>query len=205
MARLNSVAGMVGELTSRFQNLETGHAARVIYEVWRDICVDTEAWRVVIEMDTAVGQQDFTIALPAAPDPAAIGADILRVYEVKLNGGWIIPGKYHFAPPAALHVVYAANIAETNGLKVTVALSPWVNDPTGVSGDYFALWAPAIYEGCVAKLSAMANKPAWYDAQLAKDSYFRFSGHKGRIRMDTETGNTAQPLYNFSTLPFTDL
>ena len=82
MARLNSVAGMVGELTSRFQNLETGHAARVTYEVWRDICVDTEAWRVELQMDTAVGQQDFTLKLPET-----IGADILRVYKVKINGG----------------------------------------------------------------------------------------------------------------------
>ena len=200
MAQLNSVAGLVNELTSRFQNLEAGHAARVIYEVWRDICVDTEAWRVVLYNDTAVGQQDFTLVLPAG-----IGADILRVYTVTLNGGPQLPSRFWFMPPSTLHLAYSASIASTSGLVTYVALSPWLNDPTGINGSMFAIWSPAIYEGTVAKLSAMQNKPAWFDPQLAKDSYFRFSGHKSRIRMDTETANTSEPLHAYSTIPFTDL
>ena len=200
MARLSTVSGLVGELTSRFQNLETGHAARVIYEVWRDICVDTEAWRVTLVNDTAVSQQDFTLVVPNT-----IGADILRVYSVNLNGGLLIPSKYSFVPPGSLHTDYSANIAQTGGLVTIVALSPWLNDPIGIQNDFFAIWSPAVYEGCVYKLSSMQNKPAWFDPQLAKDSYFRFSGHKGRIRMDTEIGNTAQPLYGFSSIPWTDL
>lgn len=205
MSRLSTVSGLIGELTSRFQNLEAGFAARTIYEVWRDICVDTEAWRVQIEEDTVVGQTSWSIALPAAPDPTAIGADILRIYSVTLNGGPLIPTKYSFNFPATLHTSYAANVAETNGLKVIAALSPWLNDQSGIDNNLFAVWSPAIYEGCVAKLSAMQSKIAWYDQQLAADSRFRYNGHKGKIRMDTETGNTNAPLYGFSTLPWTDL
>ena len=78
MARLTTVAGMTGELTTRVSNLETGHAARTIYEVWRDICVKTKAWRVVLSVDTTLNQTVFTLS-------AGDGADIDTVVNVQVN------------------------------------------------------------------------------------------------------------------------
>jgi len=200
MSRLSTVSGLIGELTSRFQNLETGFAARTIYEVWTDICVDTEAWRISLTNDTVVGQQDFTLVVPVN-----IGADILRINQVVLLGGPQSPDRFWFTPPSGLHLQYSASIAQTGGLVTIVTLSPWLNDMKGINNDLFAIWYKAIYEGCVAKLSAMQSKMAWFDPQLSKDSLFRYNGHKGKIRMDTETGNTSMPLHNWSTIPWTDL
>jgi hypothetical protein len=201
MARMTTVAGMIGELTSRFANLEDGHAARTVYEVWRDICAQTEAWRKVLCADTTAQQEQFTLTVPAT-----IGADILRVVSVEVNSASISTQKFIFTPPGTLTLLqYQASETATDGLEATVVLQPWVNDPTGIDADLFSLWHPTIYEGCLAKLSALMAKTAWYDPQLAKDADWRYSQYLAKIRMDIETGNTSQPLFTFSSVGFCDL
>jgi hypothetical protein len=60
-----------------------------------------------------------------------------------------------------------------------------------------------VYEGCMSKLAGSRSKAAWFDPELARDSAHRYSRHVGKIRMDVETGNTAQPLFGYSTIPYT--
>ena len=200
MARLTTVAGMIGELTSRFANLEDGHAARTIYEVWRDICSETEAWRIVITTNVVQGDQQFTLVVPTT-----IGADIARVTNVTLNGGIMADGQYAFTVPSTLTLAYEAGETTTGGLLTTVVLQPWLNDPKGVPADQFALWHAAVYEGCCAKLSAMVSKPAWFDPQLARDAGWRYQRQVAKISMDVETGGTNQPVFIRSTSPFCDM
>ena len=211
MAQINTVAGMVTELVSRFRNLEPGHAAVTVYAIWRDICEETHAWHYRLVQDTVDAQRWHTLAIPST-----ISADVQMIYQVFVNGTQLGMTQIDFSEPPTLKINGLSAIAETGaaptqdtlngaGLNVVASLLPWLNDPLGVPAIEFGRYHAAVYEGCCSRL-CLEFQQTFADGGTAKvmadGALQRYNAAKAKIRYTIEQQNSARGMSTLSPVPF---
>ena len=195
------IAGMSQRIMLRCRNLEAGLAATVVYAVWKDICVRTEAWRVWQLYDVTAGQTEIVIV-------PTFNVNVRRIVKVKDNGQQLIAGQgYWFHPPFNIKLRSPEPIDNTKSFGVKFVMDPVADDPTAIDPVVFQMWDNAIFNGCMADLLEMSNM-AWYDKAGGQQKKHKLNYERdlGVLRMDADRpgGQTDEPMIMSSDYPFVD-
>ena len=195
------IAGMSQRLMLRCRNLESGLAATVVYAIWKDICVQTEAWRVW-QLYDVVQVQTSVVLVPT------FNVNVRRIVHVKDNGQNLIAGTgYWFHPPYTISLRSPEPIDNTQSFGVKWVMDPYADDPAAIDPNLFQAWDNAIFNGCMSDLLEMSNM-AWFDKAGGQQKKHKHNYDRalGMIRMDADRpgGQTDEPMIMAPRYPFVD-